>query len=86
MSTVDKQSTDSVVSEDATASMVAKIITEQLGRIRGGLAFKKKPVADSSSSGQEDMASHTTSEAESLDSKQETESPASSVSSSASNP
>jgi hypothetical protein len=39
---VDIRSFDSVSPEDETASTVAKMITEQFGRVRLGLAFKKK--------------------------------------------
>jgi hypothetical protein len=47
---VDVRSYDSVSPEEATASTIAKIITEQLGRVRLGMAFKKKPKLDMSSS------------------------------------
>jgi hypothetical protein len=43
---VDVRSYDSVSPEDASTSTIAKIITEQMGRVRLGMAFKKKPKPD----------------------------------------
>jgi hypothetical protein len=74
---MDIRSTESVSSEDATASMVAKIITEQLGRVRVGLAFNNGPGSNDAPPTEEDPATRTTINSESSHLKMETGGPAS---------